>query len=102
MTNGRPDLFRHVGVEVGAPLPPFAWPGGYLLVYSTLDGASVCADCANKTDAGRPGGKCGRRRGEELSMLACTVAACRTPRPARSAREWAVRAGVVIVPLTGR
>ena len=44
------DLFRHVGVEVGAPLPAFAWPGGYLLVYSTLDGASVCADCANKTD----------------------------------------------------
>jgi len=48
------DLFRHVGVEVGAPLPPFAWPGGYLLVYSTRDGASVCADCANKTDTADP------------------------------------------------
>src|SRR5258708_22771696 len=48
------DLFRHVGVEVGAPLPPFAWPGGYLLVYSTRDGASVCAEGANKTDTADP------------------------------------------------
>src|SRR5258708_8899553 len=52
--NGPADLFRHVGVEVGAPLPPFARPGGYLLVYSTRDGASVCADCANKTDTADP------------------------------------------------
>lgn len=30
------------------PLPCFAWPGGYLIVYHFTDGGSICADCVNK------------------------------------------------------
>ena len=28
------------------PLPAYAWPGGYTIVYWTVDGDELCADCA--------------------------------------------------------
>lgn len=27
--------------------PPFAWPGGYPILYALADGAGLCAACAN-------------------------------------------------------
>lgn len=27
---------------------PYAWPGGYPVMYLTRDGMCICADCANK------------------------------------------------------
>lgn len=29
-------------------LPPFAWPGGYTIVYDTNQGSTLCAECATK------------------------------------------------------
>ena len=31
----------------GGTLPPYAWPGGYQIVYYFADGEACCADCAN-------------------------------------------------------
>ncbi len=30
------------------PLPAFAWPGGYPIVYLFTDGGIICPDCANE------------------------------------------------------
>lgn len=30
------------------PLPSFAWPGGYQILYLMADGDILCADCANE------------------------------------------------------
>lgn len=40
-------LRQYVGVEPGAELPVFSWPGGYAIGYVTDDGAVFCGDCAN-------------------------------------------------------
>ena len=39
---------RELKLEVNRePLPAYAWPGGYPLVYIFNDGGCCCADCAN-------------------------------------------------------
>ena len=45
------DVRAYVGVTANEPLPTFAWPGGYPIVYLAEDGAGFCADCANQADA---------------------------------------------------
>lgn len=32
-------------------LPTYAWPGGYPILYRTLDGGTLCGQCANSEDA---------------------------------------------------
>lgn len=40
---------RHLKLEVNRePLPEFAWPGGYPLLYVFTDGGCMCPDCANE------------------------------------------------------
>ena len=40
---------RHCKLEVSRePLPSYAWPGGYPLVYVMSDGGCLCPDCVNK------------------------------------------------------
>lgn len=39
---------RRLGLEVSRePLPAYAWPGGYPLVYWCVDGEPLCAACVN-------------------------------------------------------
>jgi hypothetical protein len=39
---------RHLGLEVNRePLPAFAWPGGYPLLYLFRDGGCICPECVN-------------------------------------------------------
>ena len=40
-------VFKCAGVDVGAELPAYAWPGGYPLVYILKDGATLCPECVN-------------------------------------------------------
>ena len=96
------DLFRHVGVEVGAPLPPFGWPGGNCRPTALRDGTSVCADCANKTETADPAVSVVVGEEKNCPCFHMHSRSMPTRQPARSAREWAVPAGVVIVLLTGR
>lgn len=35
-------------------LPAFVWPGGYPMLYITVEGLIVCPDCANKADVSDP------------------------------------------------
>lgn len=44
----------HVGAAEGEPLPSFAWPGGYQIVYYTAGGLTICPECANDTDTSDP------------------------------------------------
>jgi hypothetical protein len=40
---------KEIGIPVcREPLPSFAWPGGYPIVYLFRDGGSLCPDCANR------------------------------------------------------
>jgi hypothetical protein len=40
---------RHVGLPVSRePIPEFAWPGGYPIVYVFRDGGCICAPCVNR------------------------------------------------------
>ena len=42
-------LRRRCKLEVNRePLPAFAWPGGYPIVYVCSDGGTLCADCVNR------------------------------------------------------
>ena len=41
-------VYRRVGVERGAALPAFAWPGGYPIYYLDAEGSVLCPDCANR------------------------------------------------------
>jgi hypothetical protein len=41
------EVFEYAGVENDAPLPAFAWPGGYPVIYLTNEGDVFCAACAN-------------------------------------------------------
>jgi len=45
--------FKRVNSALGfersrQPLPAFAWPGGYPIVYLCHDGECLCPDCVNK------------------------------------------------------
>lgn len=52
-----------VGAPAGAPLPSYAWPGGYPIMYLLDDGGTLCGDCANDptnpTHFPDPNGKAG-------------------------------------------
>lgn len=37
-------------VEETEPLPAYAWPGGYQIIYYTNNSDIVCPDCANDED----------------------------------------------------
>ncbi|MFO0849263.1 MAG: hypothetical protein U0871_12015 [Gemmataceae bacterium] len=40
---------RALGLDASRePLPAFAWPGGYPLVYVFADGGACCPDCVNR------------------------------------------------------
>lgn len=40
---------RHLKLEVNRePLPAYAWPGGYPIIYYFLDGGVICPECVNK------------------------------------------------------
>ena len=40
---------RALSLEVNRePLPSYAWPGGYPLLYLCIDGATLCPDCVNR------------------------------------------------------
>ncbi len=42
-------LRRALRLEVNRdPLPAFAWPGGYPLIYVFSDGGVICPDCVNE------------------------------------------------------
>lgn len=41
------DVYTRAGVEAGQPLPAYAWPGGYPIIYLTPGNDVVCPDCAN-------------------------------------------------------
>jgi hypothetical protein len=49
---GEPSPVDHLRDENGK-LPPYAWPGGYNIVYITGDGGVLCAgpECANGPEA---------------------------------------------------
>lgn len=41
-------LRRHLGLPVNRePLPAYAWPGGYPLIYVFRDGGCICPKCLN-------------------------------------------------------
>lgn len=44
------DPLARFRTESGA-LEPFAFPGGYPVVYQDRDGSTLCANCANKSDS---------------------------------------------------
>ena len=40
---------RAIGLEVNRePLPKWAWPGGYPMLYVFADGGCICPDCVNR------------------------------------------------------
>ena len=41
------DLYKHMGIEPGQPLPAFAWPGLYPLFYWDEENTPLCSTCAN-------------------------------------------------------
>jgi hypothetical protein len=47
------EVYNNVGTAPGEPLPAFAWPGGYQIVYFTEDGETACPECANGGNGGR-------------------------------------------------
>lgn len=53
---------KEIGLPVcREPLPAYAWPGGYPIVYIFRDGGACCPECANRNideiDADTRGGK---------------------------------------------
>lgn len=42
-----PDVYRFTGTSPHEPLPAFAWPGGYPVIYFDTDGCTLCAPCAS-------------------------------------------------------
>lgn len=73
------ELDQHVAASMLAwtrlrqsqPLPAYAWPGGYTIIYYTSDGDPLCADCAwNACQADEP--MAGRDTYDEGPTIYCT------------------------------
>jgi hypothetical protein len=47
-----PSVYTRAGVEPGAELPSYAWPGGYQLAYYSPNGDTLCPACANRLRLG--------------------------------------------------
>ena len=61
-------LFKRMGVESGAELPTFAWPGGYPIYYLDDENNTLCPKCANKNEGFGPLVEAGDVNWEDSNM----------------------------------